>query len=103
MAMDKRKRDSVVKAVNKKFPPSSPGYPIAFDVDDEVRISGESYCYFPEDKKREFPMMAIDYYNEYATAMGWDSDIHPAIEKYLASRGMYAEWYNPAYIVVYEI
>jgi len=96
MSLPTKTRDSLVKAVNKMFPEHDKGYPIAFDVDDEVRITGESWCSY----KGEGPMSVVDYYE---APRDWDFGVHPALSAYLEKRGFYVEWANPAYVVVYEI
>lgn len=43
-----------------------------------------------------------DYYNEYRMSYSDDFGVHEEINNILNKHGLYAEWYNPGYLHVYN-
>lgn len=82
--------------VNRKFPAESPGYDVAFVIeqDDRALITSESFTNRPD------TMRAVDYYGrEAGTDSMW---IHPDIQKEADKRRLFLEWENSAAVSVTE-
>ncbi len=87
-----KKNQTIVKEINKMFPASDDKYPICFERDERLIVSGE--CYFNDEltfegKKEIFETMVINYY---------ECHIDPRLEAYAEKLNCFWEWENPACI-----
>jgi len=91
-----KRKTTIVKDINKMFPPSDPEYPICFIRDGEstVIVSGEcTYKDSMDGVPETFPSNAIDYWGEFQAGCPW---IDPKLEAYAEKNGGYWEWENAA-------
>jgi len=92
------KNQTIVKRINKMFPPSNQKYPVAFIRTDENHVTVTGECCSPVTVMGDtYDMPVISYYE-----MGgmW---INPKLVKFLDSIGMFAEWENAACVGIWEV
>ncbi len=94
-----KRNSTIVKEINKMFPPSSAKHPVCFirDGEDQVIVSGECYAKIDMGDLGIFDVPVIDYYGE---AHNNYPHIHCKLEEYAEKMGCYWEWENPACIVL---
>lgn len=101
--MNQTKRTEIINEINKMFPASDPNYPVAFELDDNIVVTGEvtyKTTNVIDGKKESFDLPVIDYYGEYFDGYPMVSD---ELEKYLDDNGLFCEWENPACVIVSEL
>jgi hypothetical protein len=96
--MKDKTRKALVKTINTMFPPSDLKYPIAYDMDGTVKVTGEALYQDWYDGEC-FNSVAIDYYGEYRGGWPW---IASALENLAKLHKMHWEWDNAASISLYE-
>lgn len=90
---------TIVKDINKMFPPSNPDYLICFIRDGETTVIVSGECTYKDTTDGEhFDLCAIDYWGDYHDPL-W---IDPKLEAYAEQNGGYWEWENAACIVFIE-
>jgi hypothetical protein len=100
-----KRNTTIARDINKKFPPTSPEYPICYTQDDQVFVSAESTAVYKEKLPledgtvEEFVTNAVvaDYYGEFRGGYPW---IEPWLENYAELLECYWEWQNAGAIVL---
>lgn len=102
-----KQASTIVKDINELFPAVDSDYPIAFEADGIIHISGESYAIDIYNEKTgeklgkdcHWERPVIDYYGGNNHGYPW---VHPVIEAYIEKIGCYYEWQNSACICILE-
>lgn len=98
-----KRKTTIVKDINKMFPAYNKDYPVAFIVDDEVKVTSESFAKeiieIEEGKPEEFEVQVVDYYGEYKGGYPW---LNPRLETYIRENDLWFEWENAGAIVIYR-
>lgn len=98
-----KRKKTLVKDINKMFPPYSKNYPVAFIVDDEVKVTSESFAketVSTDNGSEDFEVKVVDYYGEWRGGYPW---VSPKLEEYLKVNGFWYEWDHPGAIVIHKV
>jgi hypothetical protein len=97
-----KRNATIIKDINKMFPPVHKDYPVCFEIDGYVKVTSESYAKETvqlEDGSEDFEVTVIDYYGEFRGGYPW---ANPKLESYLEKNGLRYEWDNPGAIALFK-
>lgn len=97
-----KRNATIIKDINKMFPPFHKDYPVCFEVDGYVKVTSESMyeeSYTDEDSNYSVEAKVVDYYGEHRGGYPWVDD---RLESYLDKNNLYYEWDNSGAIALFK-
>ena len=91
-----KRNQTIVKEINSMLPPTNPKYPVCFERDNMVVVSGEVYINETINGEVFDGVSAIDYYGELNKGYPF---ICNKLEDYAKKNNGYWEWESPACVV----
>lgn len=98
-----KRNATIVKDINRMFPPFHKDYPVCFEVDGYVNVTSESFANRPFKvfgKMMDCEIKVVDYYGE--ESGGGYPWVDPKLQNYLDKNNLYYEWDNPGAIALFK-